>query len=62
MLDYGGCRCQAFQLTGEAAATDPACRLSPDHHLVVDARRRAEQPDTLPLIMPRPTPPPIRPT
>lgn len=29
--DYGGCRCQAFAVTGDAAATDPACRLSPHH-------------------------------
>jgi pyrroloquinoline quinone biosynthesis protein E len=28
--DFGGCRCQAFALTGEAAATDPVCHLSPD--------------------------------
>ncbi|MBZ5702034.1 MAG: pyrroloquinoline quinone biosynthesis protein PqqE [Acidobacteriia bacterium] len=27
--DFGGCRCQAFLLTGEAAATDPVCSLSP---------------------------------
>ncbi|MFD0278220.1 pyrroloquinoline quinone biosynthesis protein PqqE [Kitasatospora sp. NPDC127111] len=33
-LDHGGCRCQAYQLTGDAGATDPACRLSPHHHLV----------------------------
>ncbi|WP_051467813.1 pyrroloquinoline quinone biosynthesis protein PqqE [Actinomadura oligospora] len=32
--DFGGCRCQAYALTGDAARTDPACRLSPDHHLV----------------------------
>ncbi len=30
-IDWGGCRCQAFALTGDAAATDPACELSPDH-------------------------------
>ncbi len=30
-VDWGGCRCQAFALTGEAASTDPACELSPDH-------------------------------
>jgi pyrroloquinoline quinone biosynthesis protein E len=30
-VDFGGCRCQAFQLTGDAAATDPACSLSPQH-------------------------------
>ena len=33
-IDFGGCRCQAFQLTGNAAATDPVCSLSPDHALV----------------------------
>jgi pyrroloquinoline quinone biosynthesis protein E len=32
--DWGGCRCQAFALTGDAAATDPACALSPRHHLL----------------------------
>jgi pyrroloquinoline quinone biosynthesis protein E len=40
--DFGGCRCQAFALTGDAAAADPACRLSPDHELVQSARRAAE--------------------
>jgi pyrroloquinoline quinone biosynthesis protein E len=34
--DYGGCRCQAMAITGDAAATDPACELSPHH-----ARMRA---------------------
>jgi pyrroloquinoline quinone biosynthesis protein E len=29
--DFGGCRCQAFALTGDANATDPACSLSPHH-------------------------------
>ena len=33
--DFGGCRCQAFALTGDAAATDPACELSP-HHALLD--------------------------
>jgi pyrroloquinoline quinone biosynthesis protein E len=33
-VDFGGCRCQAFALTGDAEATDPACSLSPDHHLM----------------------------
>jgi pyrroloquinoline quinone biosynthesis protein E len=32
--DYGGCRCQAFLLTGNAAATDPVCSLAPDRKLV----------------------------
>ena len=28
-IDWGGCRCQAFALTGNAANTDPACEFSP---------------------------------
>ena len=39
--DFGGCRCQAFALTGDASATDPACERSPDHALVVAARTAA---------------------
>jgi PqqA peptide cyclase len=35
--DFGGCRCQAFLLTSDARATDPACSLSPAHHLVETA-------------------------
>ena len=45
-LDWGGCRCQAFALTGAAANTDPACSLSP-HHALLDlaVREAAEAPD-----------------
>lgn len=32
--DWGGCRCQALALTGDAASTDPACHLSPHHALI----------------------------
>jgi PqqA peptide cyclase len=32
--DFGGCRCQAFLLAGDAAATDPVCSLAPTRHLV----------------------------
>jgi pyrroloquinoline quinone biosynthesis protein E len=35
-LDFGGCRCQAFALTGDATATDPVCHLAPDHMQVVE--------------------------
>jgi PqqA peptide cyclase len=35
--DFGGCRCQAWLLTGDAAATDPACALSPHHGRVLEA-------------------------
>ncbi len=30
-IDFGGCRCQAFLLTGDARATDPVCHKSPHH-------------------------------
>lgn len=49
-VDHGGCRCQAFQLTGDAGATDPACRLSPHHHLL-----------TAPALPDTPAPVPRRP-
>jgi PqqA peptide cyclase len=42
-IDWGGCRCQAFLLTGDAAATDPACSLSPNHRLVTSLREGAEE-------------------
>lgn len=32
--DFGGCRCQAFALTGEMNAADPVCSKSPDHAVV----------------------------
>jgi radical SAM protein with 4Fe4S-binding SPASM domain len=35
-LDFGGCRCQAFALAGDAAATDPVCHLVPDHARVAE--------------------------
>ena len=47
--DFGGCRCQAFHLTGNAAATDPACSLAPDHGLIETARESALQPITVAL-------------
>jgi len=47
--DFGGCRCQALLLTGDAAATDPVCSLSPRRELVDLALKSAD--DTEP---PRP--------
>jgi pyrroloquinoline quinone biosynthesis protein E len=35
--DFGGCRCQAFALTGNASATDPVCSLSPLHGIIASA-------------------------
>ncbi|MBL8659205.1 MAG: pyrroloquinoline quinone biosynthesis protein PqqE [Rhodospirillales bacterium] len=44
-LDWGGCRCQALALTGDAAATDPACHKSPHHRAMVElATREASAP------------------
>jgi pyrroloquinoline quinone biosynthesis protein E len=40
--DWGGCRCQALRLTGDAAATDPVCRFSAHHDRVVFARESAQ--------------------
>jgi pyrroloquinoline quinone biosynthesis protein E len=33
-VDFGGCRCQALLLTGDASATDPACSLAPAHSVI----------------------------
>ena len=33
-VDFGGCRCQAYLLAGDASATDPVCSLSPQRHVV----------------------------
>lgn len=40
--DFGGCRCQAYALTGDAAKTDPVCVFSPDRHLIDAAVAVAE--------------------
>ena len=42
--DFGGCRCQAYLLTGDAANADPVCDLSPHHHLVTEAVAAADAP------------------
>jgi pyrroloquinoline quinone biosynthesis protein E len=42
-IDFGGCRCQAFALTGDAAATDPVCTLTPARALVDAAIRDAAE-------------------
>jgi pyrroloquinoline quinone biosynthesis protein E len=55
-VDFGGCRCQAFLLTGDAARTDPVCHLSPDHEIVAEAVRAANE-GTSPgadVLVPRP--------
>jgi pyrroloquinoline quinone biosynthesis protein E len=42
--DFGGCRCQAYMLTGEAANADPVCSLSPHHALIAEAVAAAQRP------------------
>lgn len=42
--DFGGCRCQAYMLTGDAANADPVCSKSPRHALITDAVALAQQP------------------
>ena len=41
--DFGGCRCQAFMLTGDAANADPVCSKSAHHGKILAAREQAEQ-------------------
>jgi pyrroloquinoline quinone biosynthesis protein E len=42
--DFGGCRCQAFLLTGDPEAIDPVCRYSPDHPLLQTLRTPTSEP------------------
>jgi pyrroloquinoline quinone biosynthesis protein E len=42
--DLGGCRCQAFLLTGDAEIADPVCTLSPYHHVIEKAIEDAQNP------------------
>ena len=41
--DFGGCRCQAFMMTGDAANTDPVCDKSPKHQELLDDVDRIEK-------------------
>ena len=49
-LDFGGCRCQAFHLIGDAGMTDPACSLAPDHDLIESARAQAARNAGIPVL------------
>jgi pyrroloquinoline quinone biosynthesis protein E len=40
-IDFGGCRCQALAIAGDAAATDPSCDLSPLHDRIVALAEQA---------------------
>jgi pyrroloquinoline quinone biosynthesis protein E len=52
-IDFGGCRCQAALLTGDPRRTDPACSLSPDHHLVEAIVAKAGHPGVAEAMAPR---------
>lgn len=39
--DFGGCRCQAFMLTGNADNADPVCSKSEHHGMILAAREQA---------------------
>jgi pyrroloquinoline quinone biosynthesis protein E len=59
-IDWGGCRCQAFALTGSASAVDPACALSPDHDVIVALRETGDRhPSMVPRRMREPAAVPI---
>jgi PqqA peptide cyclase len=49
-IDWGGCRCQAFAITGDAARTDPACALSADHDLLIAIAERESDAAAEPFI------------
>ncbi|MEY4756409.1 MAG: hypothetical protein RJA34_1307 [Pseudomonadota bacterium] len=48
--DFGGCRCQAFQITGDATLADPVCSKSPHHEKVVELVRRAPTHRVVPIV------------
>ncbi len=55
--DFGGCRCQAYMLTGDAANADPVCSLSPHHTKILEVIERANdtrRPEARPLIFRNP--------
>ena len=41
--DFGGCRCQAYLLTGDAANADPACSVSPHNKVILDTVAELEK-------------------
>ncbi|WP_084455590.1 pyrroloquinoline quinone biosynthesis protein PqqE [Novosphingobium rosa] len=49
-IDWGGCRCQALALAGDAAQTDPACHRAPDHHRIEEAVAKAAASEALELV------------
>jgi len=52
--DFGGCRCQAYLLTGDPDNADPVCDLSPHHHLVTEMVDKASAPAAPAPVVERP--------
>ena len=48
-MDYGGCRCQALALTGDAREADPVCHLSPHHDEIAEIAARSGDADGAPI-------------
>lgn len=48
--DYGGCRCQAYKLTGDPHNADPTCSKSPNHNIIQRAILEAELPSSRPIV------------
>ncbi len=44
-IDFGGCRCQAALITGDAANTDPVCTLSPNRDRIDAVLRQISESD-----------------
>jgi pyrroloquinoline quinone biosynthesis protein E len=57
-IDFGGCRCQAFLLTGDASRTDPVCQFAPDHQSLRDMVQEIhrQEPVHIPALRPRVNP------
>jgi len=56
--DYGGCRCQAWLLTGDMYAADPVCSKSPDHSIItniINSTDSFQLADSSPLIFRNPS-------
>ncbi len=45
--DFGGCRCQAYLVTGEAVNADPVCDKSPHRALIDETIEQAERSATV---------------
>ena len=49
-VDFGGCRCQAFHVAGDAGMADPACSLAPGHGRIESARAQAGRTTGMPVL------------